>query len=347
VLISHAEEVLLRFAEKTGIPVASTLLGLSAFPNEHPLSVGMLGMHGHYGANLLTNKADLLIAVGMRFDDRVTGDLSRYAKQAKVIHIEIDPSEINKNVYADVALVADAKEALEQLLACVQPNRHEAWHNQFIAYYAEEYKKVIFNETQPLEGKLKMGEVVHQISQKTEGQAVLVTDVGQHQMMAARYYQFKRENSHVTSGGLGTMGFALPAAIGAKFAAPEREVIAIIGDGGFQMNIQELAVLGQEKLAIKIVILNNSYLGMVRQWQELFFEERYSFTELHNPDFVGVAKAYGIAGRRVENREELEAGITEMLNSKESYLLEVAVERQGAVFPMIPAGAPVDEVRLS
>jgi acetolactate synthase-1/2/3 large subunit len=347
VLIAKAEEILLRFIEKTGIPTASTLLGLSAFPSEHPLSVGMLGMHGHYGANLLTNEADLLIAVGMRFDDRVTGDLAHYAKGAKVIHIEIDPSEINKNVHADIALVADAKDALEQLLPLVKPNNHEAWFNQFISCYAEEYTKVISPETKPLDGKLKMGEAIHQLSEKTDGQAVLVTDVGQHQMMAARYYQFKRDNSHVTSGGLGTMGFALPAAIGAKFAAPDREIIAIIGDGGFQMNIQELAVIAQEKLPVKIVILNNSYLGMVRQWQELFFEERYSFTELHNPDFIGIATAYGIAGHRVENRAELEEAITEMLNSKEAYLLEVVVEKQGAVFPMIPAGAPVHAVRLS
>lgn len=346
VLVANAEQELLRFAEKTNIPVACTLLGLSAFPAEHNLYVGMLGMHGNYGANLLTNEADLLIAIGMRFDDRITGNLDSYGKQAKVIHIEIDPAEINKNVSADVALLADAKCALQQLLEQVQPNQHEAWLNKFKSCYATEYEKVIANEIYSIDENLKMAEVVHQLSQRTQGQAILVTDVGQHQMVAARYYQFKQNNSHVTSGGLGTMGFALPAAIGAKLAAMGREVIAIIGDGGFQMNIQELGVVAQENLPLKIVILNNGYLGMVRQWQELFFEQRYSFTELKNPDFIKIAEGYGIPAQLVKHRSQLDQALNDMLNAKSPYLLEVAVEKQENVFPMVPAGCGVGEVRL-
>lgn len=347
VSIARAEKALLCFAEKTNIPVACTLLGLSAFPSTHPLYVGMLGMHGNYGANLLTNKADLLIAVGMRFDDRVTGDLSRYAKQAKIIHIEIDASEINKNVHADVPLLADAKWALEQITTRVKNKSHVRWLHQFKACYKAEYEQVIRHETQPVNGEIKMAEVVYLLSEKTQGQAVLVSDVGQHQMIAARYYQFTRENSHVTSGGLGTMGFAIPAAIGAKLAMKNREVIAVVGDGGFQMNIQELGVISQEQLPIKIVLLNNGYLGMVRQWQELFFEARYSCTEMKNPDFVKIAEGYGIPARRVIDRGQLNQAITEMLGSKGSYFLEIIVEKQGNVFPMVPAGAAVDEVRLS
>lgn len=347
VSISQAESTLRCFAEKTGIPVACTLLGLSAFPADHPLYVGMLGMHGNYGPNLLTNEADVIIAVGMRFDDRVTGDLKAYAKQAKVIHIEIDPSEINKNVHADVALLLDAKDALAQLTDVVTPNTHTDWLNQFAACYEKECEKIISHETQPTAGKIKMAEVVYQLSQKTQGQAVVVSDVGQHQMIAARYYQFKHHNSHITSGGLGTMGFALPAAVGAKCAAFDREVIAIIGDGGFQMNIQELAVMAQENIPIKIVILNNSYLGMVRQWQELFFDARYSFTELKNPDFVKIAEGYSIQAQRVEDREALDVAINDMLNAKVPYLLEIVVENQENVFPMIPTGTSVSDVRLS
>jgi acetolactate synthase-1/2/3 large subunit len=347
ICISHAEKALQLFAEKTGIPVACTLLGLSVFKADHPLYVGMLGMHGNYAANLLTNEADLLIAVGMRFDDRVTGDLNRYAKQAKVIHIDIDPSEINKNVHADVALIGDAKCVLEKLTILVHQNTHEAWLNQFKSCYQVEYEKVIKNEILPEVGKIKMAEVVHLLSQKTAGEAILVTDVGQHQMIAARYYQFKNHKSHVTSGGLGTMGFALPASIGASLAAQKRDVIAVIGDGGFQMNIQELSVITAEKLPIKIILLNNGYLGMVRQWQELFFNSRYSFTELKNPNFVKIAEGYGIQASRVEKREQIEKAIDEMLNSKEAYLLEVIVEKQDNVFPMVPSGAAVDEVRLS
>ncbi|WP_058442818.1 biosynthetic-type acetolactate synthase large subunit [Legionella brunensis] len=347
VLLSQGEKELLHFAEKTGIPVACTLLGLSAFPPDHPLYVGMLGMHGNYGANLLTNEADVLIAVGMRFDDRVTGNLKRYAKQAKVIHIDIDPSEVSKNVPVHVALIADAKKALEQLTMLVETNQHDDWLEQFKSCYKEEFAQVISNEIQPTSEKIKMGEVVHLLSRKTHGQAILVTDVGQHQMVVARYYQFMRNNSHITSGGLGAMGFALPAAIGAKFAAKDREVVAVIGDGGFQMTIQELGVINQEHLAVKIIILNNSYLGMVRQWQELFFEERYSCTSLQNPDFIKIAAGYGIRARRVESREQLEQAIDEMLASKEAYLLDIVVEQHSVVFPIIPSGAGVDEVRLS
>ncbi len=347
VTIANAEQKLLEFVEKTNVPVACTLLGLSAFPTDHPLYVGMLGMHGNYGANLLTNEADLLIAVGMRFDDRVTGNLGTYAKQAKVVHIEIDPAEINKNIHADVALLADAKEALQQLLEQVKPNRHDEWVNKFKSHYKTEYETVIANEIFSSDGGLKMAEIVHELSNKTKGQAIIVSDVGQHQMIAARYYDFKRTNSHVSSGGLGTMGFALPAAIGAKLGAMDREVIAIIGDGGFQMNIQELGVVAQENLPIKMVILNNGYLGMVRQWQELFFEKRYSFTELKNPDFIKIAEGYGIPGKVVRVRSELAAALDEMLHAKTPYLLEIIVEKQENVFPMVPAGCGVSDVRLT
>lgn len=347
VTLANAEAVLLQFAEKAQIPVACTLLGLSAFPTAHPLYVGMLGMHGNYGANLLTNEADLLIAVGMRFDDRVTGELSHYAKQAKVIHIDIDPSEINKNVHADVPLIADAKWVLEQLLSGIEPRSHKSWLQQFKTCYQEEFEQVICQEIYPSKGKIKMAEVVNLISQLTEGNAIIVSDVGQHQMAAARYYQFKEVNSHITSGGLGTMGFALPAAIGVSLAVKERQVIALIGDGGFQMNIQELAVILQENPALKIVLLNNSYLGMVRQWQELFFESRYSFTELKNPDFIKLAEAYGLPAIRVEQREDLANALEAMLKTKGACFLEIMVEKQEVVFPMMPPGAAVDEIRLS
>lgn len=347
VLIAKAEHELLQFTEKTGIPVACTLLGLSAFPTDHPSYVGMLGMHGNYGANLLTNEADLLIAIGMRFDDRVTGHLASYAKQAKIIHIDLDAAELNKNVHADVALLADAKIALQALLECVQPQQHDSWLKEFNTCYKKEYKEIIAHETHPTKGAITMAEVIYQLSQKTKGQAIIVTDVGQHQMVAARYYQFKCYNSHITSGGLGTMGFALPAAIGAKLAAIDRDVIAIIGDGGFQMNIQELGVVAQENLPVKIIILNNGYLGMVRQWQELFFEERYSFTELKNPDFVKVAEGYAIPAQRVTERTHLREVLDVFLNAEGPYLLEVVVEQQENVFPMIPAGAGVADIRLS
>ena len=346
VLISGAEKEVRELAEKGDIPVASTLLGLSAFPTDHPLYVGMLGMHGNYGPNVLTNEADVILAVGMRFDDRVTGALEKYAKQAKIIHIDIDQSELDKNVKAAVPVLADAKSALQALLPLVQPHRHPEWREKFEQCKQLEHEKVIEEEVHPKEGMLKMGEVVHCLSQKDKGKAIIVTDVGQHQMVAARYCDFLKSNSHITSGGLGTMGFALPAAIGAKLAVPGRQVIAVIGDGGFQMTLQELGVVSQEKLPVKILILNNQYLGMVRQWQELFFEERYSFTAMHNPDFVKIAEAYGIRARKVTDRKDLSDALTEMLESKEAYLLEVVVEKQHNVFPMIPPGASACEVRL-
>jgi acetolactate synthase I/II/III large subunit len=348
VTISKAEGELIDFATKADIPVGCTLLGLSAFPCDHPLYVGMLGMHGNYGANILTNEADLIIAIGMRFDDRVTGNLSTYAKQAKIIHIEVDPSEINKNVNCTVPLIGDAKKILRALLPELKINKHQQWLNQFKKCYQIEFSKVIEKDLNGNEnGIIKMAEVIHILSEMTKGQAILVTDVGQHQMVAARYYKFKTKNSLVTSGGLGTMGFALPAAIGAKLGSKEREVIAIIGDGGFQMNLQELGVIMQEKIPVKIIVLNNGFLGMVRQWQELFFQNRLSFTEMHNPNFLKIVEGYGIKGNKAENYEQLTKYMEEMLMSKESYFLEVCVEKDENVFPMIPAGAGVSDVRFS
>lgn len=346
VLISGAEKEVRELAEKADIPIASTLLGLSAFPTNHPLHVGMLGMHGNYGANVLTNEADVILAVGMRFDDRVTGALEKYAKQAQIIHIDIDQSELGKNVKVTVPILADAKNALQALLPLVHSHRHPVWLEKFRQCKALEYEKVIEKEVNPKEGMLTMGEAIHCLSQKDKGRSIIVTDVGQHQMVAARYTDFLRSNSHITSGGLGTMGFALPAAIGAKLGAPNLNVIAVIGDGGFQMTLQELGVVFQEKLPVKILILNNQHLGMVRQWQELFFEERYSFTAMLNPDFVKIAEAYGIRARKVTERQELSEVLTEMLESKEAYLLEVVVEKQHNVFPMIPPGCSACEVRL-
>lgn len=348
ITIAGAEEELVRFANKTGIPVACTLHGLSVIAMDHPLYVGMLGMHGNYGSNVLTNEADLIIAIGMRFDDRVTGNLASYAKQAKVIHIDIDVAELNKNVKADVGICGDAKQVLTELYRHVLPNNHDAWISQFKDYYKLEHDTVIHHQVTNQPGHMiKMAEVIALLSKKTNGEAVIVSDVGQHQMISARYYQFKRPNSHITSGGLGTMGYALPAAIGAKIADPSREVIAIIGDGGFQMNIQELAVLTQENLTLKIIILNNEYLGMVRQWQELFFDRRYSFTNLVNPDFIKIAEAYSIRGVQVQDESELEEAIDKLLNSTTSFLLEVMVEKQGKVFPMVAAGTGVGDIRLS
>lgn len=347
VLISRAEEKVLALAEKAGLPVASTLLGLSAVPADHPLYVGMLGMHGNYGPNMLTNEADVIIAVGMRFDDRVTGRLDAYAARAKMIHIEVDPSEINRNVTAEVALIADAGEALDALLPLVKENRHERWLARFREHDAEEHARVIAGELAPDTPELRMGEVVELISTRTGGRAVIVSDVGQHQMMAARHYRFRAPLSHITSGGLGTMGFGLPAAIGAKLGAPHRQVIAVIGDGGFQMSVQELGTLKQEGIPLKIVILNNQYLGMVRQWQELFFDGRYAEVEMQNPDFVRLAASYGIPGACVDARGDLGNAVDEMLRAPGAYLLEVRVGKADNVFPMIPAGAAVSEIRLS
>ena len=346
VLLSGAQEEFKTFIEKTGIPVASTLLGLSAFPANHPLNVGYLGMHGNYGPNVKTNQADVIIAVGMRFDDRVTGNLAQYAKQAKIIHIEIDPAEIDKCVKADVAINADAKEALTLLTSRVTANAHPAWLQEFHDCDAIEHEKVIRKDFALPENSIKMANVVQRISDKTKGEAIVVTDVGQHQMVVSRYYKFNDTDTNVTSGGLGTMGFALPAAIGAKMGQPNKEVIAVIGDGGFQMTLQELGTIFQEQTGVKIVLLNNNFLGMVRQWQQLFFDRRYSFVELKNPNFIKIADGFGITARKVENPKELDAAIDEMLAHAGPYFLEVVVEKEENVFPMVPTGASVADIRL-
>ncbi|MBE0653083.1 MAG: biosynthetic-type acetolactate synthase large subunit [Bacteroidales bacterium] len=347
VLLSGAQEEFREFVEKAGLPVASTLLGLSAFPSNHPLFVGMLGMHGNYAPNINTNKCDLLIGIGMRFDDRVTGNLNTYAKQAKVIHIEIDRSEVNKNVNADVAVISDAKQALQALIPMVESKSHSEWLETFHKMYQYEFEKVIEKDCYPKEGGLKMGEVIHKISQKTKGEAVVVSDVGQHQMATARYYQWNKTETQITSGGLGTMGFGLPAAIGAKLGVGDtNEVIAIIGDGGFQMTIQELGTLSQLGVAVKVIILNNNFLGMVRQWQDLFFEKRYAYTELTNPDFLMIAKGFGINGTKITKREELDEALDNLLAYDGPFLLEVKVEQEDNVFPMVPAGGTVSEMRL-
>ncbi|WP_201741460.1 biosynthetic-type acetolactate synthase large subunit [Sinomicrobium soli] len=346
VILGRAEAELKAFIEKTGIPAASTALGLSALPSDHEFHTGMVGMHGNYAPNLLTNECDVLIALGMRFDDRVTGNLETYARQAKVLHFEIDPAEIDKNVKTDVAVLGDLKETLTQLLPLLEENRHESWHQKFKDMHAIEYDKVIRNDLFPEKEKLTMGEVIRRINTRTNNNAVIVSDVGQHQMIACRYARFNQTKSNVTSGGLGTMGFALPAAIGAKMGAMEREVVAIIGDGGYQMTIQELGTIFQTKVPVKIVVLNNDFLGMVRQWQQLFFDKRYASTELINPDFVTIAKGYHIPAKRVTRREDLDAAIDEMIASEEAYFLEVCVEKEDNVFPMIPTGASVSDCRL-
>ncbi|MBN1820577.1 MAG: biosynthetic-type acetolactate synthase large subunit [Prolixibacteraceae bacterium] len=346
IIISQAEEELKDFAEKAGIPVAWTLLGLSAFPTEHPLNVGMLGMHGNYGPNLLTNEADLIIAIGMRFDDRVTGKVSSYGEKAKFIHFEIDPAEINKIIKADVAVLGDAKKALKQLIPLINKNNHNTWIGEFRKCDNIENEKVIHKDLFPSKPGLTMGEVVRIASEKTNHDAILVTDVGQQQMIASRYFKFKNSRSNVTSGGLGTMGFGLPASMGAQLGAPNRTVVAMIGDGGFQMTIQELGTIVQNKLPVKIIILNNHFLGMVRQWQQLFFEKRYSFTELQNPDFIMIAKGFGMDGHKVDKREDLESGIQKMMDHKGPYLLEVTIEKEDNVFPMVPTGASVSDVIL-
>ena len=347
VILGNAEKELIDLVEKTGIPAAWTILGASAIPTEHPLNVGMLGMHGNYAPNVKTNECDVLIAIGMRFDDRVTGDVTRYAKQAQIIHFEIDPAEVNKNIEVDIAVLGNAKDTLREIIKYVDTNSHKNWLKEFSDLYEVEFNKVIDAEINPTKKGLTMGEVIKYINEHTKGNAAIVTDVGQHQMVACRYANFRNSKSNITSGGLGTMGFALPAALGAKMAAPHREVVAVIGDGGYQMTIQELGTIFQTKAAVKIVVLNNDFLGMVRQWQQLFFEKRYASTEMVNPDFVKIAEGYYIKAKRVNKRDDLAPAIEEMIKSKEPYFLEVVVEKEANVFPMIPTGSSVSDIRLS
>ena len=346
VILGRAEQEFKDFVEKSGIPAAWTILGLSALATSHPQNVGMVGMHGNYGPNILTNECDLLIAIGMRFDDRVTGDLNTYAKQAKVIHFEIDPAEVDKNVKADLPVLGNCKETLKVLLPLVEKKSHLKWMQRFDDLMKIEIKEVIDKDLRPKKEGLSMGEVIVSINKYTQGDAVIVTDVGQHQMVACRYAEFIRSKSNVTSGGLGTMGFALPAALGAKMGAPEREVVAVIGDGGYQMTIQELGTIFQTQAAVKIVVLNNDFLGMVRQWQQLFFDKRYASTEMVNPDFVTIAKGYFLDAKRVDKRKNLDAAVAEMIASDKPYFLEVCVEKEDNVFPMIPTGASVSDIRL-
>lgn len=346
VILGRAENEFKTFIEKSGIPAAWTILGLSALPTDHPLNVGMLGMHGNYGPNVLTNECDVLIAVGMRFDDRVTGRLDKYAKQAKVIHLDIDPAEIDKNVKTAVAVWGDCKETLPMLTKLVDKKEHNAWLAKFREFQKQEIEQVINEELNPTVEKMTMGEVINILNELTKGDAIIVTDVGQHQMVTCRYAKFNSTKSNITSGGLGTMGFALPAAIGAKFGAPDRTVVAIIGDGGFQMTLQELGTIMQSKVNVKIMILNNEFLGMVRQWQQLFHDKRYSFVDITSPDFVMVAKGYGIEGKKLTDRSQLREGLKTMLDHDGSYLLEVMVGKENNVFPMVPQGCSVAEIRL-
>lgn len=347
VLIGKAEEQLKNFLDKSGIPAACTLLGTGALPEHHPNYVGKLGMHGNYAPNLLTNRCDVLIAVGMRFDDRVTGDLSRYAKQAKVVHLELDPAEVDKNVKCTVPVIGDCRESLAQLTEVIEARKHEEWIAEFRELEAEEKRVVVGNDLLPTKAGLTMGEVIRHINEFKADDAILVTDVGQHQMVAWRYFEYKTSRTQVTSGGLGTMGFALPAALGAQLHDYNRQVVCVVGDGGIQMTIQELGTIMQTKAPVKVVLLNNNFLGMVRQWQQLFFEKRYSFTELENPDFPKIAEAYKFKVRKVEKRDELRNAVAEMFIHEGPYFLEVVVEKEDNVFPMIAAGSSVEEVRLS
>ena len=346
IILSKAETELKALVEKAGIPAAWTIMGASALPTSHPLNIGMVGMHGNYAPNVLTNDCDVLIAIGMRFDDRVTGKLDEYATQAKIVHLEIDPAEVDKNIKTDVAVLGDAKQSLLELLPQVNANSHNEWLQKFKDLYEIEYEKVIKNDLHPTKAGLTMGEVLKEINIQTKGEAAIVSDVGQHQMIACRYADFNITRSNITTGGLGTMGFALPAAIGAKMAAPDREVVAVIGDGGYQMTIQELGTIFQNKLPVKIVVLNNEFLGMVRQWQQLFFEKRYASTEMVNPNFVAIAQGYYIEAKKVTKREDLAAAVKEMIDSDGPYFLEVCVEKEGNVFPMVPSGASVSDIRL-
>jgi acetolactate synthase-1/2/3 large subunit len=346
VILGTAEKEFKKFVEKSGIPAAWTILGLSALPTDHPLNVGMLGMHGNYGPNVLTNECDVLIAVGMRFDDRVTGRLDKYAKQAKIIHLDIDPSEIDKNVKADVGVWGDCKETLPLLTLGIEQKERTEWVNLFKDYAQKEYDQCIKDEIYPKTEEMTMGEVIRIVNEVSKGEAIMVTDVGQHQMVTCRYAQFNQSRSNVTSGGLGTMGFGLPAAIGAKFGALDRTVVAVIGDGGFQMTLQELGTIMQTGVDVKILILNNQFLGMVRQWQQLFHDKRYSFVDIQSPDYIMLAKSYGIDGAKVEYRDQLATAVKTMLESKGSYLLEVMVGKENNVFPMVPQGCSVSEIRL-
>mgnify|MGYP001149250667 CR=1 FL=1 len=347
VILGKAEKEFTQFIEKGGIPAAWTIMGMSAIPTTHPLSVGMLGMHGNYAPNVLTNECDVLIAIGMRFDDRVTGRLDKYAKQAQIIHLDIDPAEINKNVKTTVPVWGDCKETLPILTQLIEKKNHNAWLQQFRELEKKETEKVIYNELNPKDGTITMGEVIKTINELTNGDAIIVTDVGQHQMVACRYAKMNYSKSNVTSGGLGTMGFGLPAAIGAKYGDPKRTVIAIIGDGGIQMTIQELGTIMQFNINVKILILNNQFLGMVRQWQQLFHEKRYSFVNITSPNFVQVAKGYGIAGNSINKREDLHNALQTMLQHNGSYLLEIMVGKENNVFPMVPQGKGVAEIVLT
>lgn len=344
--LGNAQEELKSFIEKADLPCGCTLLGLSALPSDHPLNKGMLGMHGNLGPNVKTNECDVLIAVGMRFDDRVTGKLDTYAKQAKVIHLDVDPSEIGKNVLVDVPVLGNCKKTLALLTELIQKNKHTEWIDSFRSYEDTEYEQVIRKEVFPTEGPLNMGEVVHAVSEATRNDAVLVTDVGQNQMMACRYFKFSRERSIITSGGMGTMGFGLPAAIGATFGRPDRTVCVFMGDGGLQMTMQELGTVMEQKAPVKIILLNNNYLGNVRQWQAMFFNRRYSFTPMMNPDYMQIASAYGIPSRRVIERADLHDAIQEMLNTDGPFLLEACVVEEGNVLPMTPPGYSVNQMLL-
>ncbi|AFJ90539.1 biosynthetic-type acetolactate synthase large subunit [Blattabacterium sp. (Blaberus giganteus)] len=348
VILAEAEKEFKEFVEKTGIPVASTLLGLGALYSNHRLYVGLLGMHGNYAPNILTNQCDIIIAVGMRFDDRVTGDIKRYAKQAKIIHLEIDSSEINKNILCYIPILGDCKISLRKLVYYVHKNKsvHQKWIDKFFHLKKKEKSVVIQGDLNPKKEGMTMGEVIKWINQYKQKNAILVTDVGQHQMIASRYFNFTCKKSQITSGGLGTMGFALPASIGAQLGSKNRQVICVVGDGGIQMTIQEMGTILQNNISVKIILLNNNFLGMVRQWQQLFFNKRYSCTELVNPDFIKLANAYNIEAKKVKKREELKESVKKALNHEKAFLLEIVIEKEDNVFPMIPAGAAVDEIRL-